>query len=669
MVILQWGFMCLRVLNLRIVWLFATTAPIAFLFATVSDLRIFWLWLVMWQFNLWPSRWWRHVAVLLAMVVVAVVTHWILEAPSAIFFMGLVLLFGASEYHDRIGCPYPFGLIGVIFPALSILALQQNILMFLAVFIFVLSFVLVFVSHYNDMLPSAMRFHVVPVMMSIFVTFMIAVLGFVILPRIGLGSASGFAPAFNSVVRSGVPEDLNLTNFGDLFDSSEIMFRAYMDEPLAADIVPYWRVYVLDRSDSARWYRSHVQRRAPPHIVRGADASFIRVKIWHPNAPSHEALPLLGVPMASSLSGQTQLTFSGTNEIITRGARASLPRTLTFGVSLADHFTADMLSIRDVSGVPRLRDWAQKLRAESQSDKVFVARLMRYFALENYQYTLTPPRLNSSSMLDDFFFRTRTGYCSHYALALASALRAGGIAANVITGYAGGDWNRYGRYYLIRASDAHAWVEAELRPGVWTRLDATRVLRARADTRMIAETVRPQSYFALSLIQMRERLDALLTQFNNEIVLYDRVAQRDLFLTIWVRMKPLLVTGVLFLILGSAILGFVWMMIIRSRLEYIGVQFERLAKCYGITHTPTQGWLAFARIFAAHVPTHADAIYDFAHCYTQLVFGRHPARACDHKKLRQQLRHLRAQIRDQKQAPNGCVRKHDDNAIVRQAYE
>ena len=58
-------------------------------------------------------------------------------------------------------------------------------------------------------------------------------------------------------------------------------------------------------------------------------------------------------------------------------------------------------------------------------------------------------------------------------MAMATALRAANIPANVIIGYQGGEWNAFGQYYRIRQSDAHAWVEAEIEPGQWLRLDPT----------------------------------------------------------------------------------------------------------------------------------------------------------------------------------------------------
>jgi len=52
-------------------------------------------------------------------------------------------------------------------------------------------------------------------------------------------------------------------------------------------------------------------------------------------------------------------------------------------------------------------------------------------------------------------------------------MRAAGIPARVVTGYAGGVRNPYGNYWLVRRMDAHAWAEAWLPERGWVRVDPT----------------------------------------------------------------------------------------------------------------------------------------------------------------------------------------------------
>jgi hypothetical protein len=73
--------------------------------------------------------------------------------------------------------------------------------------------------------------------------------------------------------------------------------------------------------------------------------------------------------------------------------------------------------------------------------------------------------------VEDFLFVSRTGFCEQFAAAEVVLLRASGIPARLVTGYAYGDPVAGGR--LMRARNAHAWVEVWF-PGVgWSASDPT----------------------------------------------------------------------------------------------------------------------------------------------------------------------------------------------------
>ena len=84
---------------------------------------------------------------------------------------------------------------------------------------------------------------------------------------------------------------------------------------------------------------------------------------------------------------------------------------------------------------PRLAQWARKTRAGMASDRAFIDLLMRRFA-DTYSYDTTLS-LPDNNALDSFFFEARSGYCAYFATAMATALRAAGIEANITMGYLG----------------------------------------------------------------------------------------------------------------------------------------------------------------------------------------------------------------------------------------
>jgi hypothetical protein len=94
------------------------------------------------------------------------------------------------------------------------------------------------------------------------------------------------------------------------------------------------------------------------------------------------------------------------------------------------------------------------------------------FRDENFFYTLEPPLLGDHPV-DEFLFKTRAGFCEHYASAFAVLMRGAGIPARVVTGYQGGEINAFGNYMIVRQAEAHAWTEVWLKDRGWLRIDPT----------------------------------------------------------------------------------------------------------------------------------------------------------------------------------------------------
>ncbi len=100
------------------------------------------------------------------------------------------------------------------------------------------------------------------------------------------------------------------------------------------------------------------------------------------------------------------------------------------------------------------------------------ARAIERHLRSNYAYSLDMPR-RSDDPLTDFLFVHRSGYCEYFASAMAVMLRSVGIPARLATGFQNGIYNSITGFWIVRASDAHAWVEAWLPGHGWTTFDPT----------------------------------------------------------------------------------------------------------------------------------------------------------------------------------------------------
>jgi hypothetical protein len=115
-------------------------------------------------------------------------------------------------------------------------------------------------------------------------------------------------------------------------------------------------------------------------------------------------------------------------------------------------------------------------RERSATDREIVDAALDYFSDPAFEYTLYPGLLSREDPIGDFLFRTRKGFCEHFASSFALLMRIANVPARVVVGFHGGKYNPIGKYLELRRADAHAWTEVWLETGGWTRIDPTAVV-------------------------------------------------------------------------------------------------------------------------------------------------------------------------------------------------
>ena len=130
---------------------------------------------------------------------------------------------------------------------------------------------------------------------------------------------------------------------------------------------------------------------------------------------------------------------------------------------------------------PEVRQLATRISAPAPTsfDK---ASAIEHYLLTNYSYSLQQPALlrerqpgrNSwSDPLSFFLFERKQGHCEYFASAMAVMLRTIGIPSRVVNGFRGGEFNSLTGSYIVRARDAHSWVEAYFPGQGWIGFDPT----------------------------------------------------------------------------------------------------------------------------------------------------------------------------------------------------
>jgi len=120
----------------------------------------------------------------------------------------------------------------------------------------------------------------------------------------------------------------------------------------------------------------------------------------------------------------------------------------------------------------RIRKLAEQITAR-QATKFQKARGIEQYLLSQYGYTLELPSSLAADPLANFLFNRKKGHCEYFATAMAVMLRTLGIPARVVNGFRGGEYNDITGSYIIRAKDAHSWVEAYFPDYGWYTFDPT----------------------------------------------------------------------------------------------------------------------------------------------------------------------------------------------------
>jgi hypothetical protein len=148
--------------------------------------------------------------------------------------------------------------------------------------------------------------------------------------------------------------------------------------------------------------------------------------------------------------------------------------------------------------------------APSNYDKAVAVE--RYLSTR-FGYTLELPRTPPQDPVANFLFERKHGHCEYFASSMAVMLRTLRIPSRIVTGFRGGEFNDLTGQYVVRASDAHSWVEAYFPGSGWISFDPTP-----------AASVPTRSGWS----RMRLYVDAAASFWREWVINYDASHQRAL---------------------------------------------------------------------------------------------------------------------------------------------
>lgn len=353
----------------------------------------------------------------------------------------------------------------------------------------------------------------------------LALILFILFPRVQ-GPLWGLPQ--DAFAASGLDDKMSPGSFGRLALSDAVAFRAsFQGTPPRRDQM-YWRGPVLWNFDGRIWIQGITGRRTAPLFTETGQPVAYSVTL---EAHNKNWLFALDVPDKISVPAVITDDFQLLSpQPVNARLRYEARSYLRYHANVQES-AIQLQRARQLPPAlnPRARRLAEQWRADSNSDAQVVNRALANFNQQNFHYTLNPAPLGINE-IDDFLFGTRQGFCEHYASAFVFLMRAAGIPAHVVTGYQGGEYNDYGRYYIIRQSDAHAWAEVWLRDRGWIRIDPTAAIAPERVERGLSAALTDSSAMpfmvrAVWLHDLRMNWDALSYQWNQRIIGYDSERQ------------------------------------------------------------------------------------------------------------------------------------------------
>ena len=332
---------------------------------------------------------------------------------------------------------------------------------------------------------------------------------------------------------TGFSESVKLGDLSRIMRSNAVVFRVLPEGNPRAYIGTKWRGLALDSFDGRHWYNDNTRQTAVPpvsyglfNVPREAGAEYrpektLRYKVLLSPISSDV---IFAAASARRISGRVRLltldetdSLHAPQHILTPiryevVSQVGLPSPASLRSAPQDYSRSiSLLYLRLPPRLdPRIRELAEKITA-SAGNNYDRAMEIQIYLRDNFGYTLEPQKINPSDPIGSFLFTTRKGYCEYFASAMAIMLRTIGIPARLVNGFQTGTYNRYGKDFVVRARDAHSWVEVYFPRYGWIPFDPT-----------------PPDPHPVIASELDDYIDALSLFWNEWIINYDFSHQMQL---------------------------------------------------------------------------------------------------------------------------------------------
>lgn len=435
----------------------------------------------------------------------------------------------------------------------------------------------------------------------------LAATGFWLFPR--LASPLWGMPE-NAGARTGMNDRMSPGDWLDLMNDDTPAFRVRFFGAVPALEEMYWRGPVLSHFDGRSWTQAYWTASLPMPEVEAAERNWRYEVTLDPT--DRRYLFALDLPQTLSVAarigqGMNAETRTPIDRILRYEASSAPPA--RFEAELRPTLRQTALQLPDGFN-PRTRALAAQWRAEGADDAEIVRRALAWIN-RDFTYSLETSLLGRHSV-DEFLFDVRIGFCEHFSSAFAVLMRAAGIPARVVTGYAGGYRNPLGDFWLVRQSDAHAWTEIWLPERGWVRIDPTAAV---APERIFQRAAQAGGLAALDGV--RQALDIgdwARWGWNDLLLQFNAARQRSLLRPLGIDEADSLQLGMAFAVGAGLALALTLWLLLRGQRERLDpvlaawYRFERRAARAGWPRRPDEPATRYGQRLAQALPDQAGQI-------------------------------------------------------------
>jgi protein-glutamine gamma-glutamyltransferase len=336
----------------------------------------------------------------------------------------------------------------------------------------------------------------------VFMILVVAAAVFFLLPRMSTGYLGGYS--FGTDFSTGFSDRVQLGQIGQIQQSDAVVMHIQIAGDRGGQYALHWRGVALATFDGKNWSNPREQYM----LERESDGSFV--------------VPLLGQGVSQALAGGRQTVPGrpkhlihyrvlmepiGTNvfflapwarrvsgayralQIDTGGAVSGLDsqRAVSLYEADSDIFTPLPEQLRGAGDYlppfviaylqlpgldPRIPQLAEQVTGAASNSYDKAVLLERYLKT-HYGYTLQLQRSPVADPLANFLFERRQAHCEYFASAMAVMLRTLRIPARVVNGFRSDEFNDLTSNYVVRARNAHSWVEVYFPGYGWVTFDPT----------------------------------------------------------------------------------------------------------------------------------------------------------------------------------------------------